>query len=47
MRHRVINGCTLARNTSGIFQCVRQSMRHQAEAYMAKKGQHFEHLLEA
>lgn len=45
LRNRIIDGCETIRNTNGIFERVRRSMRRRAEACIEAGGGHFQHFL--
>jgi hypothetical protein len=45
LRNRIVAGCETIRNTPGIFERVRQSMRRRAEACIMAAGGHFQQLL--
>lgn len=45
LRNRIIDGCETIRNTPGIFERVRNSMRRRAEACIEARGGHFQHFL--
>lgn len=45
LRDRIINCSTIIRNTPGIFERVRQSMRRRLFACIENQGSHFEHLI--
>lgn len=45
LRNRIIDGCETIRNTPGIFDRVRRSMRRRAEACIEMGGGHFQHYL--
>lgn len=45
LRNRITAGCETIRNTVGIFQRIRQSMRRRVDSCITCEGGHFEHLL--
>ncbi|KAG8268603.1 hypothetical protein J6590_021420 [Homalodisca vitripennis] len=45
LRIRIVNGIQRIRETPGIFERVRQSMRRRLDACILNEGKHFEHLL--
>lgn len=45
LRNRIIVSCETIRNSPGIFQRVRESMRKRAEACIFAGGSHFDHLI--
>lgn len=45
LKNRITNSCEQIRNTPGIFQRVRESMRRRAEACILAGGGHFQQLL--
>ncbi|KAK9759344.1 hypothetical protein QE152_g115 [Popillia japonica] len=45
LRNRIIDGCETIRNTPGVFERVRASMRRKADACIRVGGGHFQQLL--
>lgn len=45
LQNRILRGCDIIRNTPGIFERVRQSMRRRTDGCLMAGGAHFEHLL--
>lgn len=45
LRHRIIQACNEIRNTPGIFERIRRSMRRRLESCVLAGGGHFEHML--
>lgn len=45
LRNRITDSCNIIRNTPGIFQLVRESMRRRVEACILAGGGHFQHLI--
>jgi hypothetical protein len=45
LRDRIVDGCHTIRNTPGIFERVRQSMRRRCKACILAQGGHVEHFL--
>lgn len=45
LQNRIIEGCNVIRNNPGIFERIRQSIRHRADACILAGGGHFENLL--
>lgn len=45
LRNRITEGCDTIRNTPGIFERVRRSMRRRTEACIEMEGGHFQHFL--
>ena len=45
LRARIMAGCETIRNTPGIFQRIRDSIRRRVDACINADGGHFEHLL--
>lgn len=45
LQNRILQGCDVIRNTPGIFESVRQSMRRRIAACLMARGAHFQHLL--
>jgi hypothetical protein len=45
LRERIVASCETIRNTPGIFERVRNSMRKRAEACLLSEGSHFQQFL--